>query len=448
MPSVGRLVQVAFFQRALDEITRRAAAPEALAPLAVSALFSEVVKRLVETPVTVFSTGAIAPFADQCFVDCHALAVAVLESRQVVVHAPTQSGKTCVDALVMAMSRLMKVACIVVVAAPADGVRAMAREKLPEVLRDFGVKTRLLDAKFIRELTPETAAAIGRGDESVVALWNKLDLVQQLVCRPEIGSVVLVLDESDELITSVIGEKRSKKQRELAELMRSPKLRSVVSVSATQLGWLRFMVSEGLRVDAYIGCTPEDLARVGYRGLDAIKPLVGPDGRQVWIPAAPRKPKRADFARGGDGAAEYADAKAEYDAELAEYAFKLDGAYGVESPQVAALFGAFNASDVPHRQMFLSLGAQDKKGFRPQAQHILQVRRCPIGCPVCCSCIIESLHRSLQLHHRVIAPFVAVPSPCCPVGPWSGFACGGKAPQANLKLRQAFCRDCARTPGS
>jgi hypothetical protein len=364
-----------FFSACLREIMRRDGDNKnALDAVTVGVIFKDVVKHLMETKIAVFGSDAKQAFKGQIVVDHIKFASEILKGSNIVLHAPTQCGKTACAGLAACMSRLMKMTCVIVVAASVSSVNQMAKDKMPDILDDFGLDVVRLDAKFIRTMTPAQKADVVTGKLTVIAHWNALELVEELFETLGLRKANVVLDESDELITNVAEDSaeppiQTRKEGALARVMDLGSVHSVTSLSATQLGWLRFVISRGQKIDSYLTAKPEVLKKLKYRGLDAIQPLVGADGEPIWIPDSSPKPKRRDFA---DAESHRIAVAAWKDADM----WTAANAYGIKSSEVKELFRSFNSSRRSHRFMFLSLGGKVADGFKPQAEHILKVL-CP-----------------------------------------------------------------------
>lgn len=341
----------------------------ALDDMASTPLFKDVVKHLMETKISVFGSEKKQPFKGQVVVDYEAFAFNIMKGGSIVLHAPTQCGKTACAGLAACISRLMKIPCVIVVAASVSSVNQMAKDKMPDILDDFGLDVVRLDNKFLRSMTAPQKADVTTGKLTVITHWNALELVEELLEILQLRKANLVLDESDELITNISEEggpsTQTRKEASLARIMDLGTVHSTTSLSATQLGWLRFMVSRGKKINAYLTVAPGVLKKLKYRGLDAIEPLVAPDGGPIWIPDSSQKPKRRDFL---DTESHKAAVEEWKDADM----WTAANAYGIKSPEVEELFYRFNTSRRIHRVMFLSLGGKVAEGFRRQAEHILQ----------------------------------------------------------------------------
>jgi hypothetical protein len=355
-----------FFTACLVEIKRRDGDQTvAREELTKTALFDAVIKQLMGTKISVFGSAVKKAFITQIVVDAVKFASDIVKGNHTVLHAPTQCGKTACAGLAACVGKLKKGPTVIVVAASVSSVDQMTNEKMPDLVRDFGVDVVRLTPKVLRDMDEETSADIVTGRKAVVAHWNALELVEELIDDLVITEMNLVLDESDDLITNVEGEDRTAKEASLARIFETGAVDAVTSLSATQLGWLRFVVANGIKVDSYLTPDAAALRKLKYRGLEGIEILKGANNACVWIPDAPKKPVRRDFADDEAFKAAKAEAKA------ADH-FSAANAYGIKSPEIKMLFDKFNASKTKHRVMFLSLGGKVVDGFVPQAHHVLK----------------------------------------------------------------------------
>lgn len=354
-----------FFTACLVEIKRRDGDQTvAREELTKTALFDAVIKSLMGTKISVFGSTVKKAFVTQIVVDAVKFASDIIKGNHTVLHAPTQCGKTSCAGLAACVGKLKKGPTVIVVAASVSSVNQMAKDKMPDIVGDFGVDVVRLTAKVLHDMDEEMSADIVTGRKAVIAHWNALELVEELIEDLVITEMNLVLDESDDLITNVEGEDRTAKEASLARIFETGAVDAVTSLSATQLGWLRFVVANGIKVDSYLTPDAAALRKLKYRGLEGIEILKVANNAPVWIPDAPKKPVRRDF----EDDEAFKTAKAE--AKAADQ-FSAGNAYGIKSPEIKQLFDKFNASKTKHRVMFLSLGGKVVDGFVPQAHHVL-----------------------------------------------------------------------------
>lgn len=243
----------------------------------------------------------------------------------------------------------------------------MVEDKIPAIIQNLGFRVARLDTKFLESISTDDIDDIHTGRLALIGHWNALEHVKILMERLELKDVLYILDEADDLITN----KDTDKETFLSEIMASGRLHATISVSATQLGWLRFIQQNGFPLDNYVACKPRDLKRLKYRGLEKIDVLKDASGDPIWIPEEPAQPKRENFPRGGDGTQAFKAAKEDFKWEKAEYPFQKDFYFGIDSDVLKALVDKFNKSRRKNRMLFLSLGALVEKGFEVQAKRIL-----------------------------------------------------------------------------
>jgi hypothetical protein len=194
-----------------------------------------------------------------------------------------------VDSHICVLGKLTCVMTAIVAAAPVNSVKQMVADKMLQTLEQFGIDVFRLENRTFGFMSTSDFSAVATGALVPVAHWNALDVVERLVDRPEIKLMRLVLDESDDMITSTTDEpsERTNKEAHIRRLVSHPKVNCVVSVSATQLGWLVFLDANNMRVKPALSPSSEDLQRVVYRGLDALEQLHAGDA-VVTIPPESR----------------------------------------------------------------------------------------------------------------------------------------------------------------
>jgi hypothetical protein len=95
--------------------------------LASSPIFDDAIDAISATKVTVFHSGEDSTFKEESIIDAKELTKAILKGQSVVVHAPTQSGKTTVDVLAMAYAFLAERPCITIVSASVASIDQVRR---------------------------------------------------------------------------------------------------------------------------------------------------------------------------------------------------------------------------------------------------------------------------------------------------------------------------------
>jgi hypothetical protein len=353
-----------FFKACMDEIKKRDD-KSGYDTVADHRMFRSLVNELMKVHCSIYGSNATMSLRRQSVVSCMETAKAVLKGGQVVIHAPMQSGKTCVAAIIEILASLMEMPCFTVVAASVQSVNQAVKGKIPSFLERFSVKAERLTPKVKERMTDDEKEDVRCGQLSLVAHWNALKCVNAVIADLELKNVIMVLDESDDLISNVQDDEDglqvldpTDKEEELANFLNSGTMHCTVSLSATQLAWLRLLKSLNLKIESYIASDREKLARLRYRGIDAVEPPKYEGGSPCWIP---EKPVRADYG-----------SKAEFDEACDEYPFNHNNLYGIYSEEVKGLFFVFNASRTPYRTMLMSLGPKVKDGFVKQAEVVMK----------------------------------------------------------------------------
>ena len=311
--------------------------------------------------------GGCAKFGEVNIIDCADLSRALFTGSRTLVDAPTQSGKTCAAAASVGLGALSRRTTVTVVSAPVNSVQQMVSDKMADAVAAFGAIAYQVDNN--RPSNSEMDS-ISVGARAPVAHWNRLQAVLDLVDDAKIISFVLNLDEVDDMFANLDESSRdacTQRERLLRTLVRHSKCVGIVAISATHTGTLRAFEAAGIRFTSRLTPTPDRLAAVGYRGHKAFTPLLDGAGEPIFMPAAPA-PHTKDplLSRAGNAAA-----KKRFDDEKSQYPFQEAHAFGIKSPQIAALFEGFVERD--QGRMLLSLGGKvhGEGGFAGQARYIL-----------------------------------------------------------------------------
>jgi hypothetical protein len=332
-----------------------------------TAMFQGVMNRIKASPVDVY--GEQKPMDSQVVVNFEELAKLVIGGGHSALAAPTQCGKTGCEGAVAVLGRLSKTPTIMVMGASLVSMEQMAKQKMPDFVRHFGVEVKILNHSFMNKMAkdPLLKEKVRNAKVLLVALWTRLDCVKQLMdIFGDETKINLIVDETDEIVSHALAprdaeeaEKHTTREKKLAEIHEMVgKLHAVIDVTSTPLGNLAWMEARGYRYTAYIECEPGALALKKYRGLDRLVPLRDDEGNPMFIP------ERSESFKGGKATA-----------------------YGLYSAEVKALYAAFNQPSPPvpaqlgdddlpctARMMFHSMGhfvKADKGGFELQAKHIL-----------------------------------------------------------------------------
>jgi hypothetical protein len=314
-------------------------------------MFASSIAKIKATEVDVY--GGKKKLSDQVIVDFNTLVHYVLKGGVGVVDAPMQCGKTGCAATVAIISRFACNANVLVVGASKLSVKQMIKSKMPDFVNAFGIRVVTLDKKFIDKLTPEMIADVKEGKIWPIALWTELDKVMRL--RDILGCKInLTLDEVDEFIThsDLYEQSLTYRETQLGDIYaRLGDLNGILNVSSTLIGFQAWKCKRNIRIDTYMECMPEALARKEYRSVECLKPLTDADGNEIYID--------------------------EDDPD-----FTAAKGYGIQSPKMKMLFDRFNVPVAPGqdgipgtaRVLFLSLGSRvsAEGGFDTQAEFVLR----------------------------------------------------------------------------
>ena len=228
----------------------------------------------------------------------------------------------------------------------------MTKSKVPSICEAFGVEVFRLNAESLRKISDPTIKRIARGEVCPLAHWCGLEAVEDLLEDEDIGPVRIVLDESDELITNLTDDcKHTRREGSIRRLQQHCKVIGIISLTATQLGWVALVEKIGVVPDSRVDAQPEALRRVRYRGFEALKQLTV-QGECVVIPEEPVAPARKDFETNAD----FDTAKEMYKEAKARNPFVYGESFDIKSRQVRQLFDDFHARQTAC--MFLSLGGR------------------------------------------------------------------------------------------